>query len=191
MRTMSGIALFALGFVAGVAATYKYWQSREKQRADDEIASVIDAFDKRIDKEATEKKIEELNTQSKEIMKEKGYTNYSSYSDKEPPVPLEQESRKEDDNVKNAARLITPDEYWEVVGYDKIPYTYYSDGVLADENDERVSEEEIEMNLVSDFREHFDDNSDDPDTVYIRNDDLSCDYEITRDYRPYSEVVGE
>ena len=186
MRNSTGVFIFLLGAAAGVAASFKYWQKREKERADEEIASVIEAFDARLDKEATDKKLEELNNQVKETIEKNGYTNYSSFSGKEEAVTLETE-RKEETTVEEP-RIITPDEYWEMIGYSKIPYTYYSDGVLADENDDRVPEEDIERNLVSDFREHFQDYE--PDTVYIRNDRLSCDYEITLDYRPYSEVVG-
>lgn len=188
MRNTTGVFIFLLGAAAGVAASFKYWQKREKERADEEIASVIEAFDARLDKEATSKKLEELNAEIKKTIETNGYTNYSSFSGKKDEIVTLKTEGKEETTVEDP-RIITPDEYWEVLGYNKIPYTYYSDGVLADENDERVSEEEIEKNLVSDFREHFQDY--DPDTVYIRNDRLSCDYEITLDYRPYSQVVGE
>ena len=65
--------------------------------------------------------------------------------------------------------------------------TYYADGVLADDKDDPV-EHPIDI-LGEDWKNRF--GEVEADMVYVRNDNMECDYEITKDSRPYSEVVGE
>ena len=81
--------------------------------------------------------------------------------------------------------VISPDEYGDC-DYTTISLTYYSDGVLADDEDEIV--EDIDNTVGADFAEHFGDYE--KDSVHIRNDRRKCDYEICKDNRSYSAVTG-
>jgi hypothetical protein len=65
--------------------------------------------------------------------------------------------------------------------------TYYSDGVLEDDYWNPI--ENIEDVVGNDFVNHFDEYVD--STVYIRNEALKTDYEITRDKRTYVESQAE
>ena len=91
---------------------------------------------------------------------------------------------KEDDMVRKVPYVIAPDEFGELDDYEKITLTCYSDGELADDNDEII--EDVTETVGSDFEDHFGEYEE--DSVYVRNDMRECDYEILRDTRTYEEV---
>ncbi len=80
--------------------------------------------------------------------------------------------------------VISPEEFGEFDDYEKISLTYYADEVLADDNDEIVSE-----SVVGDALNHFGEFED--DSVFVRCDEKKCDYEILLDQRNFSEAVGD
>lgn len=82
--------------------------------------------------------------------------------------------------------VIPPDEFGEKDGYEKISFTYYGDGVLADENGEPATNADNLIGLGN--LEHFGEYED--DSVFVRNDVLKCDYEILRDYRNFKDIPG-
>lgn len=106
-------------------------------------------------------------------------TEYASKLHKESYIP-EKTDDPEDVKTVDTPYVISPDEYGEC-GYETISLTYYSDGVLADENDELVDNtvETVGKDYISHFGEYED------DSVFIRNDSKKCDYEILRDYKSY------
>jgi hypothetical protein len=78
----------------------------------------------------------------------------------------------------------------EKYDYRKISVTWYAgDGVLADDQDQPVRD--FESVIGSDFQIEFgkDTGNQGPDMVFVRNDRLQSDFEITRDERSYTEVV--
>lgn len=82
--------------------------------------------------------------------------------------------------------VITPEEFGQNDEYDIISLTYYSDGVLTDENDEIIENQEamVGHGSLSRFGEY------ENDMVYVRNDTIACDYEITRDEATYSSIYS-
>lgn len=80
--------------------------------------------------------------------------------------------------------VISPEEFGEVEDYDKVSFTYYADGVLADEYDEVV--ENVDEIVGEESLTHFGEYED--DSVFVRNDKLKCDYEILLDQRNYSDI---
>ena len=70
--------------------------------------------------------------------------------------------------------------------YEKETLTYYADGILARVDDEiiRHPDEIVGPNALSVLDET------DEDVVYVRDDSAAIQYEIDRDTKPYSEVVG-
>ena len=99
-----------------------------------------------------------------------GYTAYSN-------LPT-------DATKKKGIHIIEPDEMYQEESYDVAFYTYYDDGVLADENDMEVKDPE---NVVGDALKHIGEYE--PDIIHVRNDNNSMYYEISKDVRPYREVV--
>lgn len=82
--------------------------------------------------------------------------------------------------------VISPEEFDSLDDYDTESLTYYTDGILTDDDDNVI--EDIENTVGRDFASHFGEYED--DSVFIRNEVLKTDYEILMDYRPYADVVG-
>jgi hypothetical protein len=76
----------------------------------------------------------------------------------------------------------------EEMGLTQSTFTYYEgDDVLCDERD-RVVDARDEI-LGTDFMEKFGHGSDDPNVVYIRNEDLGVEIEVCRSPNSYAEEV--
>ena len=122
--------------------------------------------------------VEEEKKDCEEIIKKCGYTNYSD-------VAANMEEEEMDDTRE--PYVIMPDQFSEYADYDTISLTYYADGILAsDDTDEII--EDIDDVVGEDSLNHFGEFED--DSVYVRNDERKCDYEILRNNRTYAEVVG-
>lgn len=175
---------FLLGMGVGAYVTYVYIKDMYAAIVQEEIDSVKEAYAekaKSIQKEnitEDEKKKKADKAKNKPDiseyaakLKESGYTNYSEMS--------------QEDNDVEAPYAIVPEDYGENDEYETIRLTYYSDGVLTDEDDEVITNP---SELVGrDFASHFGDYED--DSVFIRNDNRKIDFEILMDYRTYQEVL--
>ena len=90
-------------------------------------------------------------------------------------------------------KIIKINDYDELdASYTKKSLTYYDDGVLADDADD-IPVDDVEgtvglknLSKISDSYE-----KDGMDVIYILNESMHEAYEITRDLRTYSDVVGE
>lgn len=76
--------------------------------------------------------------------------------------------------------------------YDTESLTYYAvDDILANDEDEIIND--VESLIGADALDHFGaeaaETSGDSDTMYIRNEKLHCDYEVTRIHQSYHQVV--
>lgn len=189
----TNFAMFLAGATVGAAAAWFYLKKHYEQIAQEEIDSVKAAFAEQ--KETVlSKELEgrsETNNKKADMAKlkpdlvnyaaklqEQGYTNYSAKREKI--------GKEEDNSMKKEPYIISPEEYGELDDYAKLGLTYYSDGTLADDEDEIV--DDIDETVGSDFAEYFGDYED--DSVFVRNDRLKCDYEILRDNRSYADVTG-
>ena len=85
--------------------------------------------------------------------------------------------------VPCAPYVISPDDFGDVDGYETANLTYYSDGVVEDDYWNVV--ENVDDIIGNDFMNHFDEYAE--ATVFIRNESLKTDYEITKDKRTYAE----
>lgn len=184
--------MFVVGAAAGSAATWLYAKKYYERIAQEEIDSVKAVFSERKpDTVVKNNNVQEENQHKADIAKlkpdlvnyaaklqEEGYTNYTKHSEKiieEKDVPM-----------PNKPYIISPEEFGESGNYTQISLTYYSDGVLADDEDEII--EDIDDTVGEDFANHFGDYED--DSVFVRNDRLRCDYEILKDNRSYHDVAG-
>lgn len=175
---------FLLGMGIGAYVTYMYVKDMYAEIAQEEINSVKEAYAekaknlKRDDITEDEKKEKADKAKNKPDiseyaakLKESGYTNYSEIS--------------QEDNDVEVPYVIAPEDYGENDEYETISLTYYSDGVLTDEDDEVITNP---GELVGkDFASHFGDYED--DSVFIRNDERKIDFEILMDYRTYQDVL--
>lgn len=84
-----------------------------------------------------------------------------------------------------------PEDFGTLEDYDIINLTLFSDGVLADDQREQMTPGEIVRAVGADYAKYFGEYEDDENTVYIRNDEYCCDYEICKDLRTYAEIDQE
>lgn len=67
-----------------------------------------------------------------------------------------------------------------------VTYSYFEDGILTNEMNEVLDDEDVREAIGEDFVNHFDE-----DLVYIRNEHRHCDYEILREGITYNEPPEE
>lgn len=176
-------AAFVIGVAIGSLATWHYVKKKYEKIAQEEIDSVKAVFANRerncdgdMEETQTEKTKEKpALVEYAEILQKYGYTNYSNGS--------KEERRGNKAMEEKYPYVISPEEFGEFDEYEKISLTYYADGVLADDNDEIV--EDVE-DIVGDALGHFGEYED--DSVFVRCDERSCDYEILLDLRNFSDV---
>ena len=185
MSKLNAFLIFSLGAAVGSVVTWKLVKDKYEKMAAEEIDAMKETVDHELDelREKKEENLSEENVFVKEhnrIMRENGYITYSENGE-------EKEEKEEAHMDENKPYVISPDEYDERYGYTTRSLTYYSDGVLADEYDEII--EDVDGIVGTDSLNHFGEYEE--DSVFVRNDDLKTDFEILRDYRTYTEVVGE
>ena len=81
--------------------------------------------------------------------------------------------------------VISPEEF----GESELPsesLTYWADGIVTDEANCVMDEDDIEETIGSDALNHFGEYED--DSVFVRNDILDKEYEILMDTRRFSDV---
>lgn len=170
------IALLA-GAAIGCVGGYQIGKKKYELIAEEEIESVKEAYRKKykehkkeiIDNDKTdEEELDEDVREYDDMLKSFGYKS------KEDPV-------REERN----AYPISPDEFGEYEGYEKVSLYLYADGVLADIDDNIV--ESIEDTVGSDFKDHIGEYEN--DCAYIRNDIKRCDYEIILDHKSFSSSL--
>lgn len=205
---MKNFFTFVTGLVIGSVVTYVVVKDKFEKIAQEEIDSVKEVFGRRVEKEA-DKKVEKI--AEKEVEKiRKEYNkydnlakNYTSYSENKPEENDEEDEVEEvcennEDGVEifeverasNSDRpyVIDPWDFGGEDGYDTITLNYYADGVLTDDDNNVIEDEEIDDIVGKDFAEHFGEYE--KDCVCVRNDRLKTDYEICRDLIEYSTLLS-
>lgn len=165
---------FIFGTIVGAVAAYRYAvktmdcemidaETCESEKSENEIETITDS----------------KRTAAEQAKNKRDITEYASKLQKESYIPDESDE-PEDVKTVDTPYVITPEEFAEC-GYETISLTYYSDGVLVDENDEPI--DDVNEIVGKDFASHFGEYDD--DSIFIRNDSKKCDYEILRDYKNY------
>lgn len=168
------IVSFVLGAAFGCVGTFYICKKYYEAKNEEDVESVKEAFRTRKKKET---KQQEHDEEPKEKTQEKkAFTAYhniaKSYASEGP------------DDVITEPYSIAPDEFGEFDEYDKITLFCYSDGVLADENNDII--DPAESPVGNDWEEAIGEWEE--DCAYIRNEALKCDYEILVDHRAFSSV---
>lgn len=180
--TLNKIFIFAVGAALGSAVTWKFIKSKYKKIADEEIASVKEKFGRGhraeinpVDDAAEIKPDKTDIFEYQKIVDESGYVNYSTNK--------EEDKKEEDEEEMNEPYVISPEEFGEN-DYETESLTYYTDGVLTDENDKVIKD--VDNLIGEDALTHFGEYED--DSVFVRNDRLKTDFEILMDYRTYTDA---
>ena len=179
------LLIFAVGAAVGSIATWKFIKTKYERIADEAIEDVKRVYSKRKSNasELLNQATELLSEVKKENAKPEGRADLTNYS----KLTTKYNNEKEDDTMKYRPHTIPPEEFGETCDYDTISLTYYADGVLTDECDEII--EDVDDLIGEDSLNQF--GVYEEDSVFVRNDELKTDYEILRDERNYSDVVGD
>ena len=168
----TNLLIFALGAAMGAFVSYEIAKRKFSELAQEEIKSVKDVYAQR----AAAREKPDLSEFS-DIVKDEGYS--SGATEDEKPV------KKSNDKPPY---VISSDDFGTIDDYEQIGLTLYSDGVLADEDDEVVEDVEktIGTHKPSELEAFLN-----GDSLFIRNETLKADYEILFDTRKYSDVVSK
>lgn len=184
--------IFAIGTAVGSIASMKYFKTKYERIADEEIESVkksitqliknSDILNKKLDgnpknnSNSTSDDTKGKETLNK-VVNKLDYTSFSKSDTKE---------EVKDDKPEGDLPYIIPPEQVGEDDYECNTYTLYSDGVLTDELNDVVEEEDLAYLIGSrDVFKHIDDYGN--GAVYVRNDFLETDFEIIRCLEAYNE----
>ena len=190
MSKLASALIFVLGVATGVGASYKYFQTRYQQIAEDEIEEIRAAYRKK-EEEAkpakSEKGDDTVYAPTKQDLREyaEKLRRYTSDSDR---VDYNSKMvRPEDAMLDMPPYIISPDEFGEEGGYETVTLMWYADHVLCDDMDVEV--EDVDNTVGTEWPKRFGEYE--AGTVFVRNDRLQTDYEICIDLRNYRDVVGD
>ena len=186
---LSKVVIFVAGAAVGSVVTWKLIETKYKQIADEEIASVKEVFSKRNEETKTEEPVEEEDEEDdivmpnhkpdlseyKELVKSYGYNN-------------KEEEEEVNDDMDIAPYVIKPEAFGDD-DYETVSLTMYADGIVTDEYDVRLDDEEIEDLIGKESLTHFGEYED--DSVFVRNESRQTDYEILADERNYFDLYPQ
>ena len=176
-KSIAYVGTFILGAAAGAIGAYVYLKKKFQMITYEEIESVKKAFaenygsqskNEESDEDPDSKYFEYPEETKNEYANTVNTNGYSS-------SPVE---------IRKTIYPIDPQFFGEIEDYEQVSLTYYSDGVLCDEDDNPI--ENIDQKVGNDFASHIGEYED--DSVMIQNDNLRCYFEIIEDVRKYTEV---
>lgn len=191
---------FVLGAAAGSVVTWYFVKNKYEQIAAEEIEEIREYYrnigdtegpedgDTEEEETAFEESLEEEDIQSDRVATAAEYVRENTPSIQEVAASKLTDTSMEGDDTMDEPYVIAPEQCGDLEdeGYIVETLTYYSDGVLADEWDNVI--ENADDLVGDDFASHFGEYED--DAVYVRNDVTRTDYEILRDNRPSTSVLG-
>lgn len=185
--TLNKIVIFAIGALAGSVVTWKVMQRKCEQTIQEEVEAFKEEYSKMHDNSSTDEEcpapvnfvehVAELKAKAEEKAKE-----YDELIEENDYI-----SEKGDLKPMGRPVVVSPDDLDEF-DYNIETLIYFADGVLADTWGEIV--ENVEAIVGYESLTHFGENPDDPDTVYVRNDDTQLYYEITLDESRYADSLN-
>ena len=188
--------IFFVGLTAGVLGSREYFKNKYDSWAKEEVDSILrQAFEKKPDdspkKVETSQKTIIVNdiSETKPAVSTDYRTFYSKSGDtleKEKPLEVKM-AEKEHPREQDGPYLISEEDYSETeLSYDKMSCTFYvPDKIVVDD----LSREAVEPSVIGDENIEYLVKTQSK-FVYIRNELLSCDLEISRDESSIAESGG-
>lgn len=174
------ILIFAAGVAIGSAVTWKLVKDKYRKLADEEIASVKEIWSKKQPTaETCIKEDSDVISRPKQT-----HVNYADQKTAQDIITENKYSDKEEEDYMDKY-VISPEEY----GESELPsesLTYWADGIVTDEANCVMDEEDIEGTIGMDALNHFGEYED--DSVFVRNETLDKEYEILMDTRNFRDV---
>lgn len=215
MKTGTAVFIgFVFGTAAGAAGMYVLMEDKIIEWANSEVESVKEAYENKLNQLVAEHeesvsevpdeymKPEYIKEKKKfdEAMAEKNFTDYTAFG---PEIKQETEEKTEEvkeEREEEVSEDPPPDVKPYVIssngltgfgmmGYEQIVYTWYDDGVLADDDDEMIFDDSyIERTIGLDNFNTFVSNNN-MDVMYVRNDRLETDYEVVKSLSKYADRI--
>lgn len=187
-RKLSNVLLFTAGVAVGSLVTWRYFKTKYEV-VEDEIEEKTEEPEGESEEENPEVLESKMSYKKPPLKEYVKMVEDNGYVPKTHVEEVEEEIANGEWNDKDVYEpyIIRPEEYGELHAYETLSLNYYADGVLTDELDNPI--EDVESLVPADFADHFGEYED--DVVHVRNDNLECDYEILRDLRKFTDVVGE
>lgn len=187
-RKLSNVLLFTAGVAVGSLVTWRYFKSKYEV-VEDEIEEKTEEDEGESEEEDPEVLESNMSYKKPPLKEYVKMVEDNGYVPKTHMEEVEEEIANGEWGDKDVYEpfIIRPDEYGELHAYETLSLNYYADGVLTDELDNPI--EDVESLVPADFADHFGEYED--NVVHVRNDNLECDYEILRDLRKFTDVVGE
>lgn len=176
------ILTFVIGAGLGATAAWFVAKTKYEKIAQEEIESVKEVYRTKhdamrvIDQNSAELSDEEVKY-NEEIVKE--HNKMDEYVDK-----ANEYGGDTHESTAIVPYIIAMSEFGEDEEYDTETLYYYTDGVLADANDEII--ESIINTVGIEAIEHINNGE---DMVYVRNERLEMEYEVVRELRTYEEAA--
>lgn len=210
-KIISGIAIFSIGFVAGIFATARYMKKQNEEIEEEvEIESekmpggenpenndVIERMEEMTEEfEEYEERIKNEGYAVNEkttVISESGDIMYDSDRPDPPVCRYDEEGYEMEEYTVMADRPynIPPEEYevyCEADGtWNSEEYTYYADGYVTDSQGLPVSPEDVIRCIGTEFPNWFGTYED--DQIWIRNDELRMDFSVVRDLDNFVDIA--
>ena len=190
------IVAFILGAAAGVASSMLYFKTKYEQKADAEIQEIRDLYAKKTE---TEEKKEDTPVTSHQVTKADDlhatarhiseYTKYTSKEDAQNEDPKDgiHVERVDFAPMKNPnppkPYLIDSSDYGQDDNFDPLCWEWYTDGILANENDEIVDDIQ---EWIGDGLKVFAETED--NLFWVRNEKYGVDIEVARSGITYEKA---
>jgi hypothetical protein len=196
---------FLVGLVVGSVLTYHGLKNKVEAEIDEEVDKIKEFYKDQLEKQQAEYFEKEMYLKSKAAVAEDKGSVVSKIINLKTVEKFEEEQNEETDEVDSEETsvgafeifedniiaqdkpfVIEEDRVGEYISYDLISLIYFDDGVLTD--DWEVPVENPDETVGKEYTGYFETGE---DVVYVRNDKLKCEFEITRDLRTYEEVKEE
>lgn len=194
INTFIFLAGGAVGAGIAVYLTKETYRQLAEERADAEIESVKETWQRKYEQGEIHKESEPAEDMEEVLeslpkpnaLKVKKRDGYTRYGDASKPESTDDEYEEEAHGGDERPYVIPPDQFGEIDNYSQIELTMFSDGVVVDTNTGRAIED-VDDTIGSESLNTF--GVYEEDSVYVRNDLAGCDYEILADERTYQEFI--
>lgn len=213
-NTVNNMIIFVVGTLLGSATTYFVVKKKFETEKENEIKEMREYYTKReeiisehADKEVDilKQEIESMRQDTEEqtsvdeedleeyrnIVSQYNHPEYADALVRKRELQMADAKKAEEDMTKERQEpfyIIKPEEFGTIDDYELVNLTWYADGILADEFDNIIGEEEIEERIGSgaliEIGKYL------PNFIHVRNDDLEIDYEIGEDPRNYCDIYN-
>lgn len=188
---MKNLFIFLAGGAVGAVVTAKLVEKYYRELAEEEIADVVEHFkNKEKELKKLEEKVEDTNKTEKNVKNKKAkekaskIINSENYGEAKLEDVEEQLINTPIESI-TGIEIIDPMDFGDLSdeGYETKSWMYWNDGVLTNEVDEIIPEDEI-AGYIGDALTHF--GEIEQDSVYVRNNANKIEYEILRSERDFN-----